>query len=120
MGIGIIVRDHEGAVLATLSKCLPLPFGPLEAEAKAMDEAASFAMDIGLQEAIFETDCFVLAGALSNTTQVPINIENIIVGISLKLQNFKRYQLMHVWRQGNKPTHTLAQHAKGIDTLYLG
>ena len=77
MGIGIIVRDHEGIVLAALSKRLPLPLGPLEAEAKAMDEAASFAADIGLQEAIFEmTDCAVLAGALSDTTHAPITIDN--------------------------------------------
>ena len=35
VGIGVVVRDHEGAVIAALSKRLSLPLGPLEAEAKA-------------------------------------------------------------------------------------
>uniref|UniRef100_A0A7N2QXT7 Reverse transcriptase zinc-binding domain-containing protein n=1 Tax=Quercus lobata TaxID=97700 RepID=A0A7N2QXT7_QUELO len=90
VGIGIIVRDHEGIVVAALSKRLPLPLGPLEAEAKAMDEAASFAADIGLQEAIFEmTDCAVLAGALSDTTHAPITIENSITASTLSCRPSK-------------------------------
>ena len=81
-------------MLVALSKRLPLPLGPLEAEAKAIDETASFAMDIGLQEAIFETDYAVLARALSDTTQMPITIENIIASIHLKLQTFRQYQVV--------------------------
>ena len=104
-------------MLVALRKHLPLPLGPLEAEAKAMDEAASFAIDIGLQEAIFETDCAVLAGALSDMTQAPITFENIISGIHLKLQTFRQYRVVHVQRQDNKPAHTMVQHAKGINNF---
>lgn len=39
IGVGVIIRDHEGSVFATMSKRISLPLGPLEAEAKAMDEA---------------------------------------------------------------------------------
>ena len=60
VGIGVIIRDHEGFVVAALSKCLPLPLplglGPLEAEAKAMDEATLFAWDVGVMDVIFETN----------------------------------------------------------------
>ena len=56
MGIGVVVRDHEGSVVAALSKRMLLPLGPLEAKAKAMHEAVTFAKDIGLQDVIFETD----------------------------------------------------------------
>ena len=71
VGIGVVVRDHEGLVLAALSKCMPLPLGPLEAEAKAMDEAVSFARDIGLQDVIFETDSTTILGALTDTFTTP-------------------------------------------------
>ena len=36
MGIGVVVLDHEGLVLAALSKRIPLPLGPLVAKARAM------------------------------------------------------------------------------------
>ena len=54
VGIGVIIRDHEGSVIATLSQHLHLLLGLLEAEAKAMDVAASFAWDIGIRDVIFE------------------------------------------------------------------
>ena len=38
-GVGVIIWDHFGSVIAALSKRLPLPLAPLEAEAKALDEA---------------------------------------------------------------------------------
>ena len=47
IGVDVIIRDHVGSVIATLSKHLPLPLGPLEAEAKALDEATIFALDTG-------------------------------------------------------------------------
>ena len=43
ISIGVIIRDHEGSMIATSSKHLPLLLGPLEAEAKAGGEAVSFA-----------------------------------------------------------------------------
>lgn len=117
VGIGVIARDHVGAVLAALSTQLLLPLGPLEAEAKALDVAISFAKDIGLQEVTFKSDCSILTGALSDTPNVPISIENIVSGIHNKLQHFRQHQMLHVKRQGNTPAHNLARHAKGLDNF---
>ena len=52
-GIGVIIRDHFGSIVAALSKRLPLPLAPLEAEAKALDEATVFAWEIGVKDVIF-------------------------------------------------------------------
>uniref|UniRef100_A0A7N2M135 RNase H type-1 domain-containing protein n=1 Tax=Quercus lobata TaxID=97700 RepID=A0A7N2M135_QUELO len=117
VGIGVIVSDHAGAVLAALSTQLRLPLGPLEAEGKAMDVAISFAKDIGLQEVTFESDCSVLIGALSDTLKVPISTENIVTGIHNKLQHFRQHQMLHVKRQGNTPAHNLVRHDKGLDNF---
>ena len=48
IGIGVIIRDHEGSVIAALSQHLRLPLGLLEAKTKAMDVTASFAWDMGI------------------------------------------------------------------------
>ena len=117
VGIGVIVRDHVGDVLATLSTQLLLPLGPLETEAKAMDIAISFAKDIGLQEVTFESDNSVLIGALLDKSKTPLSIENIITGIHAKLQHFRQHQKLHIKRHGNTPAHCLARHAKGLDNF---
>ena len=66
MGIGFVVCDQEGSVIATLSKYLPLPLGPIEAEAKAMDEAMLFAWDIEIRDTLFEGDsCSLRLGLTS-------------------------------------------------------
>ena len=67
--IGVVVRDHEA-----LSKRIQLPLGPLEAEAKAMEEAVYIAKDIGLQDVIFETDSSTISGALTDTSTAPATV----------------------------------------------
>ena len=54
-------------MIAVLSMHLPLPLVPLEAEAKAANEAVSFAWDVGVWELIFETDSKVVFEALYGT-----------------------------------------------------
>lgn len=51
-----MVRDHHGAVIVAMSKKLHVPLGPLEAEAKALEEVIAFAWDMVIRDAIFEGD----------------------------------------------------------------
>ena len=117
--IGVVICDHEGSVIAALSKHLPLPLGPLEAEAKAIDKAVLFAWDVGIREAIFETDSSVVSDAIAGYTTPPVSIVDITAGILLRLQDFRRTQIQHVRRQANKPAHTLALHAKGVSDFMI-
>ena len=43
----MVIRDHEGRVVAALSKQVQQPLGPLEIEAKTMEVEVSFAWDVG-------------------------------------------------------------------------
>ncbi|XP_075649603.1 uncharacterized protein LOC142620049 [Castanea sativa] len=114
VGIRVIIRDHEGSVIAAMSKHLPLPLGPLEAKAKAADEAVSFAWDFGIREAIFETDSKVVSDALCGTIIPQVTIVDIIDGTLHQLQVFRRTKFQHVRRTANQVAHTLARHAKEI------
>ena len=78
IGIGVIICDHEGSVIAALSKHLPLPLGPLEAEAKAADEAVSFAWDVRVREVIFETNSKVVSNALCGTITPQVSVMDIL------------------------------------------
>ncbi|KAK9990212.1 hypothetical protein SO802_025197 [Lithocarpus litseifolius] len=96
VGIGVVIRDHEGSVIAAMSKHLQLPLGPLEAEAKAMDEAVLFAWDMGVGDVTFEGDSCIVSHALSGLASPPSTVPNIISNTHHKLQEFRSLQITHV------------------------
>ena len=76
--------------------------------------AVSFAWNVGVQEVIFETDSHVIFTTLTGSTIPPATVIDVLQSIQQKLHEFRRVQVQHVRRQGNKSAHALAQHAKGI------
>lgn len=89
MGVGVVICDHEGSVIATMSTHLPLPLGPLEAKAKAMDEAVFFAWDIVVYGIIFKGDSCIVSHALFGSTSPRSFIAIIISNTHHKMQDFK-------------------------------
>ena len=72
LGIGVVIRDENGLVLASLDKLLPLLYTTLEIEAMATSTALSFATHMGFHSGILESDSLVLATALiKNNTISP-------------------------------------------------
>ena len=88
-GMGMVIRDDAGQVVAAMNKKISIPLGPLEAEAKAMEAAIQFAIDIGVREVTFETDSLLLYNALQGNTLATSSIENVVSGILLQIQNFR-------------------------------
>ena len=55
-GVGVIVCDKEGNVIAAMCRQLDLPFSVLETEAKAVEIRMKFAEEVGLKDVVFEGD----------------------------------------------------------------
>ena len=79
--VGVVIRDHEGTVIATLSKQVQQPLGPLEIEAKAMEAGVSFAWDVGIREVILECNSKIMSDALLSLSTPPIIISNILARV---------------------------------------
>lgn len=88
-----MIHDHEGQVVAALSKKLWYPLGPLKAEAKALEEAIEFAWDVGIHNAHFEYDSLVVTDAMLELCCPPVVISNIVSGI---LQDLRTVQELHI------------------------
>ena len=112
--VGVIIRDSTGQVETAMSKRLSIPSGPLEFKAKAFEEGVLFAWDVGVREVVFESNSKIIIAALQEVGKPLTTISNIIEGIRQKLQDFRRVQVNHVKREGNRLAHNLAQHANDV------
>ncbi|KAK7854000.1 hypothetical protein CFP56_033778 [Quercus suber] len=88
-GVGVVVRDGGGQVIAALCKKLDNPLRPLEAEAKATEIGVTFAREIGVMDATFEGDSLVVCNAIHGLTEANPTV--------------------------NIPTHVLAQQAVNVE-----
>ena len=64
-GIGVVIRDNLGFVIASCSKKLRQAYNSSKVEALAAARALSFAADIGINKAILEGDSLEFIKALS-------------------------------------------------------
>ena len=97
---------------------LKAPLGALKVEAKAMEEAVTFAWDMGIRDCIFESDSLTVVNAMRRLTDPPSTIANNIAGSLSHLFKFRNVCFSHVPRSGNKAAHTLAQVARGVSGLH--
>lgn len=63
-GIGVIVQDDQGRVVAAMSKNLQVPLCALEIEAKAIEMAVNLSWDINIQDIIVKSDSMAVCSAL--------------------------------------------------------
>ena len=115
VGIGVLIRDAQGRVVVALSQKLNAPLGALEVEAKAVEVALQFARDVGISNFIMEGDSLIVYNALCGHSFPPSLVATIISGAIGFCGLFHWVEFSHIHRQGNKPAHILAKHAKGID-----
>ena len=92
--------------------------GPLEIEAKVVKAAVIFAKDIGIQEAVFESDSMTVYLALQGLTEPPSSIENVVIG-TRQLHFFHQTAFSHTCQEGNRATHELAKYALFIEDFVI-
>ena len=104
VGIGVVIRDSGGVVVAALSKKMALPLGALETEAKALEEGIQFACDVGVRDVILGSDSMNICNSVQGLSEPPSSVQNIIAGILRQVQSFRTFEFTHTKRQGNVPT----------------
>lgn len=108
VGIGVVVRDSKGEVIAALCKRVAGLMGALETEAIAMEVAVQFAADIGLRDVVFEVDSLSVCKMIQGFTEVQSSIQNVVDGINAQLQAFRIVEVSYVKRQGNIPVDLIS------------
>ena len=65
-GIGVVLRDDQDSVLASLSRQVSQVYNPLEIKALAAEAALRFALELGFSQVVLKGDSQVLMEALIN------------------------------------------------------
>ena len=119
-GVGVIIRDVNGLVVAAMCKKFHAPLGPLEVEAKAFESGLQFAKDVGLQEFILKGDSLNVVRALRGLSPPSVSVMSIIYGIQSSCHDVRKVLFSHVCRKGNKLAYLLTKHAISIVILWCG
>uniref|UniRef100_A0A2N9HR00 RRM domain-containing protein n=1 Tax=Fagus sylvatica TaxID=28930 RepID=A0A2N9HR00_FAGSY len=116
-GLGVIVRNKAGRVMASLVQKVRYPQSVESIEAWAAKRAVKFVSEIGLTEAEFEGDSKTIVTALNDPHHCSTPYGLLIADAKSLANALDSYCFSHVKRQGNGVAHALARMAIHIDTL---
>lgn len=108
-GIGVVVRDAKGEVIAAFAKKITY-LGLVEMlEALAARRAVKFIVELGISLSEFEGDLGVVCKALRATDRGHPSIGQIIEDTLSIVGSLRTYSFSHTRRQGNCVAHALAK-----------
>ena len=105
--------------MGAMSKNLPLCFGALEVEAKALEGGIELARDLGLWEVELESDAQVVVKAVTGAEPGPSSIMKVVEGIRKGLSSFKFWSISHICRQSNNAAHLMARIASSSNECHI-
>ena len=118
-GVGVVIQDSEGAVLASCAEKLNQPFKAEDMEALAALKALSFAHELGFQNIVLEGDALNLIQALKAQEQNLLPWGLLVEDVKEYGKKFKRVLYSHVKRNGNSIAHNLAKYALRISDFQV-
>lgn len=109
VGVGAVVRDHQGAIITAISSIVPGAFNPLYGEAIALREALRWCQQFRFQNLIVELDNQTLVNALAGEGGSWCSEFRGLIFDCLHLGSMiQGLQVRHTKREGNKLAHSLA------------
>ena len=113
-GVGAIIRNREGLVLAAMTEKIPQLLQPIEIEARAATRALEFAREVGISAAVLEGDSLLVIKALE-TKDVGLAPFGLLIQDAYSfIPDFSLLSYSHTKREGNLVAHDLAKLAVTI------
>ena len=91
----VLIRDDPGEVVAALSKKWKCPLDAIEAEAKALEAGVTFARDVGIRDAQFESYSLLVCNALQGIGSPPSSVATVLAGIMDQVSHFRKWKFTH-------------------------
>ncbi|GLT71410.1 hypothetical protein SLA2020_434310 [Shorea laevis] len=111
MGVGVIIRDATGNVIAAQSSSFPNITDPAVAESFGLWQAVSLCKDLELSQIHFEGDASEIVHALLQQTPCRTHYGHLIESARTSLNSLHQWSISHVRREANEAAHRLAKAA---------
>ncbi|XP_060969490.1 uncharacterized protein LOC133036774 [Cannabis sativa] len=115
LGMGAVVRNYKGDVIAALSKKVQGCLRSDEMEANALFHSLNWASQYQLLITIVETDALRVFSALKSNHNDLSCFNDLITNVRCLLSSFPRVIVTHARRQANKAAHGLVKYALELD-----
>jgi len=109
MGVGVIARDAEGFLLASMCATLPFITDPIVIEARAIWKTVIFYGDLRLQWVNIEGDALEILQALRKEESCWSLYRQLIMDTQSRFNNFRSWYVWHIRREANEAVHCLAK-----------
>ncbi|XP_042988653.1 uncharacterized protein LOC122316184 [Carya illinoinensis] len=119
VGVGTIIRDWEGRVIACMRMCKPLFPNPYLAEAFGALHSAKLAIDIGLKQIKLEGDAMNVINDIKGNKASWKQTGLIINDIKQVLRGFDSFSIDFTPRSCNNLAHCLARNALNITDVLV-
>ncbi|XP_030970311.1 uncharacterized protein LOC115990640 [Quercus lobata] len=110
-GLGAIIRNDQGLVMAAYTQSIPLPTSVETVEVLAARSAICLAKDLNFSKVIFEGDSEIIIKAINKGDLLSSSFGHILNDINLLSKSFQRVSFCHTRRLGNRVAHGLARMA---------
>ena len=119
-GLGVVIRNDNGSVLASCSKKISQAYKSDEIETMATTTTLSFVHKLGFKHAILEGDSLVLINALKTEVHSLAPMGLLIEDVKMLSQNFDKLLYSHTKRNSNFVAHhNLAKYTIGIPNFLV-
>ncbi|XP_075645080.1 uncharacterized protein LOC142616078 [Castanea sativa] len=118
-GLGVVIRNSNGLVLASLTQQVPLPAIVIELEAQAARQATELALEIGLDSIVLEGANESLFKALRNGDRNLAQYGHIVNDALFLSSFFSKFSVSFVRREGNTLAHSLARKAREVPHMSI-
>ncbi|KAL5541281.1 hypothetical protein UlMin_042503 [Ulmus minor] len=114
-GLGAVIRDSAGSVLASVATPVYAPVTVAVAEGWALERGATLARQMGFSVVSLESDCLEVIKALVQQTKFKSELGHVLDNISDVCNSFDKHIFLYTPRSGNQVAHNLAKIALAID-----